>query len=160
MHWLANISVRRPTFAMVLVLAVLVFGVVGYRRLGVDRFPKVDFPTIAVITQLPGAAPEEVESDVSTKIEEAVNTIGGIDELRSTSNEGVSTVFVTFVLEKDIEVAAQEVRDRVSGALSELPAGTEPPSVMKIDPDATPVMYVAVRADQPVAAVTDVADVS
>jgi HAE1 family hydrophobic/amphiphilic exporter-1 len=158
MHWLANISVRRPTFAMVLILMVLVFGLVGYSRLGVDRFPKVDFPTVAVVTQLPGAAPEQVESDVSMKIEEAVNTIGGIDELRSTSNEGVSTVFVTFVLEKDIEVAAQEVRDRVSSALSELPAGTEPPSVMKIDPDATPVVYVAVRADRPVAAVTDVAE--
>jgi hydrophobic/amphiphilic exporter-1 (mainly G- bacteria), HAE1 family len=158
MHWLANISVRRPTFAMVLVLVVLVFGLVGYSRLGVDRFPKVDFPTIAVITQLPGAAPEEVESDVSMKIEEAVNTIGGIDELRSTSNEGVSSVFVTFVLEKDIEVAAQEVRDRVSAALSELPAGTEPPSVMKIDPDATPILYIAVRANQPVAQVTDVAE--
>src|SRR5215468_4872397 len=132
MQWLANVSVRRPVFATVLMLGVVVIGLVGYFQLGVDRFPKVDFPTIAVITRLPGAAPKEVESDVSMKIEEAVNTIGGIDELRSESNEGVSQVFVTFVLEKDIEVAAQEVRDRVSTIVGDLPSGTEAPTVIKI----------------------------
>ncbi|HEV8548405.1 MAG TPA: efflux RND transporter permease subunit, partial [Polyangiaceae bacterium] len=157
MQWLASISVRRPTFATVLMALVLVFGLVGYTRLGVDRFPKVDFPTIAVITKLPGAAPKEVESDVSMKIEEAVNTIGGIDELRSVSNEGVSQVYVTFVLEKDIEVAAQEVRDRVSG-VTDLPDGVEAPNVVKLDPDATPVLYVAVRAKASPMQVREVAD--
>ena len=158
MHFLANISVRRPTFATVLMALVLVFGLVGYSRLGVDRFPKVDFPTVAVITRLPGAAPKEVESDVSMKIEEAVNTIGGIDELRSESNEGVSQVFVSFLLEKDIEVASQEVRDRVSTIVGDLPAGTEAPTVIKIDPDATPVLFVAVRAQAPTLAVSEIAD--
>jgi HAE1 family hydrophobic/amphiphilic exporter-1 len=158
MSFLASLSVKRPTFATVLMALVLVFGLVGYTRLGVDRFPKVDFPTVAVITRLPGAAPKEVESDVSMKIEEAVNTIGGIDELRSESNEGVSQVYVTFVLEKDIEVAAQEVRDRVSQITADLPAGTEAPTVMKIDPDATPILYVAVRAQAPTLEVTEIAD--
>jgi HAE1 family hydrophobic/amphiphilic exporter-1 len=158
MSWLASISVKRPTFATVLMALVLVFGLVGYTRLGVDRFPKVDFPTVAVITRLPGAAPKEVESDVSMKIEEAVNTIGGIDELRSESDEGVSQVYVTFVLEKDIEVAAQEVRDRVSQIIGDLPAGTEAPTVIKIDPDATPILYVAVRAQAATLEVTEVAD--
>ena len=158
MQWLANVSVRRPIFATVLVLVVLVFGIVGYAQLGVDRFPKVDFPTVSVITELPGAAPKEVETEVSAKIEEAVNTISGIDELRSTSSEGVSQVFVTFVLEKDIEVAAQEVRDRVSRVLSSLPKGVEEPVVMKIDPDATPVLYIAVNAKAPLAEITEVGD--
>src|SRR5262245_26298616 len=158
MQWLASISVRRPTFATVLIALVLVFGLVGYSRLGVDRFPNVDFPTIAVITRLPGAAPKEVESEISSKIEEAVNTIGGIDELRSVSSEGVSQVYVTFVLEKDIEVASQEVRDRVSSVIPDLPANVEAPSVEKIDPDATPILYVAVRANAPVAKLTETAD--
>src|SRR5215213_2466457 len=143
MQWLANISVRRPVFATVLVLVVLVLGVVGYFQLGVDRFPKVDFPTIAVITRLPGSAPEEIETDITDKIEEAVNTISGIDELRSVSSEGVSQVYVTFVLEKDIDVAAQEVREKVSAIQADLPDDVEIPTVTKMDPDATPVLYVA-----------------
>ncbi|MDQ2645831.1 MAG: efflux RND transporter permease subunit [Myxococcota bacterium] len=158
MQWLANVSVRRPIFATVLILVVLVFGIVGYAQLGVDRFPKVDFPTVSVITELPGAAPKEIETEVSAKIEEAVNTISGIDELRSTSSEGVSQVFVTFVLEKDIEVAAQEVRDRVSRVVSSLPKGVEEPVVMKIDPEATPVLYIAVNAKAPLAEITEVGD--
>src|SRR5512137_1385268 len=105
MQWLAKISVRRPVFATVLILFICVIGAVGYFQLGVDRFPKIDFPMVAVITRLPGAAPEEVETDISDKIEEAVNTLNGIDELRSISSEGVSQVYVTFELEKDIDVA-------------------------------------------------------
>src|SRR3712207_585957 len=104
MQWLAAISVKRPVFATVIVLILTVVGFFAYQQLGVDRFPKVDFPVVSVITVLPGSAPEEIETEISDKIEAAVNTISGIDELRSTSVEGVSQVFVTFVLEKDIEV--------------------------------------------------------
>ena len=109
MQFLAKLSVKRPVFATVLILLVCVIGLAGYAQLGVDRFPKVDFPTIAVITRMPGAAPEEVETEISQKIEEAVNSISGIDQLKSISSEGVSQVLVTFVLEKDADVAAQEV---------------------------------------------------
>ncbi|HEY8946005.1 MAG TPA: efflux RND transporter permease subunit, partial [Polyangiaceae bacterium] len=158
MQWLANLSVRRPVFASVLVLVVLVLGVVGYFQLGVDRFPKVDFPTVAVVTNLPGSAPEEIETDITDKIEEAVNTISGIDELRSVSSEGVSQVYVTFVLEKDIDIAAQEVREKVSAIEGDLPDGIESPTVMKIDPDATPVIYIAVNANAPIRDITEVAD--
>src|SRR5436853_6018684 len=108
MQKLAELCVRRPVFASVLTLMLIVIGWFSYFRLGVDRFPKVDFPTITVTTRLPGAAPEELETEVTDKIEESVNTISGIDELRSTTSEGVCQVFITFVLEKDIDVAAQE----------------------------------------------------
>jgi len=158
MQWLANVSVRRPIFATVLILVVLVFGLVGYSQLGVDRFPNVDFPVVSVVTRLPGAAPKEVESEVSMKIEEAVNTISGIDELRSVSNEGVSQVAITFVLEKDVDVATQEVRDKVSMITGDLPEDVEAPVVMKISPDADPILYIAVNAAAPVRDVTEVAD--
>jgi len=158
MQWLANVSVRRPVFATVLVLVICVLGLAGYSKLGVDRFPKVDFPTVMVVTRLPGSAPMEMETEVSDKIEEAVNTVSGIDELRSTSSEGVSQVFVTFVLEKDIDVAAQEVREKVNTILGDLPQGTEPPMVMKFDAEATPILYVAVNADRPIGEITELAD--
>jgi hydrophobe/amphiphile efflux-1 (HAE1) family protein len=158
MHWLSNVSVRRPIFATVLVALVVVFGLFGATRLGVDRFPDVDFPVVSVITRLPGAAPKEVESDISMKVEEAVNTISGIDELRSISNEGVSQVFVTFVLEKDVDTALQEVRDQVATIQADLPEGIEAPVVRKIDPAATPILYVAVRSNAPIERVTEVAD--
>src|SRR5712675_1917862 len=115
MQWLAALSIKRPVFASVLILALTVIGAFSFSRLGLDRFPKVDFPTVLVTTRLPGAAPEEVETEISDKIEEAVNTISGIDELRSTSSEGVSIIFVSFLLEKDGDVAAQEVRDKING---------------------------------------------
>jgi HAE1 family hydrophobic/amphiphilic exporter-1 len=159
MQWLANISVRRPVFASVLVLTLLVIGAVGYGRLGVDKFPKVDFPMVLVTTQLPGAAPEEVESEVTDKIESAVNTVSGIDTLTSISSEGMSLVQVMFVLEKDGDVAAQEVRDRINTVLADLPEDAETPQVGKVDPDAAPVLLVAVRSQAPVRDVTEVADV-
>src|SRR5688500_1472777 len=101
MQKLAELCVRRPVFATVLTLLMVVVGWFSYFRLGVDRFPKVDFPTITVTTRLPGGAPEELETEVTDKIEEAVNSIAGIDELRSVTSEGISQVFCTFVLEKD-----------------------------------------------------------
>jgi hydrophobe/amphiphile efflux-1 (HAE1) family protein len=158
MQWLAALSVRRPVFASVLILMVLVVGIAGYLKLGVDRFPKIDFPVVTVITRLPGAAPEDVETEISDRVEEAVNTISGIDELRSISSEGVSQVVVTFVLEKDVDVAAQEVRDRINGILPQLPSNIEQPVVTKIDPDASPVLYVALQGDKPLREMTEYAD--
>jgi multidrug efflux pump subunit AcrB len=158
MQWLAAISVKRPVFASVLILTLTVIGAFSFSRLGVDRFPKVDFPTVVVMTRLPGAAPEEVETEISDKIEEAVNTISGIDELRSTSSEGVSTVIVAFQLEKDGDIAAQEVRDRVNRVLPLLPKNIQQPTVEKFDPDAAPVMTIAVSADKPIRDITEYAD--
>jgi HAE1 family hydrophobic/amphiphilic exporter-1 len=158
MQWLAAISVKRPVFATVLVLILSVVGLFSYGQLGVDRFPKVDFPVIIISTVLPGSAPEEVESDISDKIEAAVNTISGIDELRSVSVEGVSQVIVTFVLEKDVDVASQEVRDRVNAILRDLPPGIDPPVVAKMDPDAAPILTLALAANASPRDVTELAD--
>jgi hydrophobic/amphiphilic exporter-1 (mainly G- bacteria), HAE1 family len=158
MQWLASVSVRRPVFATVMVLTVLVLGIVGYLSLGVDRFPKVEFPSVMVVTRLPGATPDQMETDVSDPIEEAINTISEIEELTSASSEGVSQVFVQFSLNKDVDVAAQEVRDKLSTIMADLPKDIDQPIVSKIDPDASPVMYIALRADKPVRDITEVAD--
>ncbi|MCU1280776.1 MAG: nolG, partial [bacterium] len=130
----------------------------GYFKLGLDWFPKVDFPVVVVTTRLDGAAPEEVETEITEKIEEAVNTINGIDELRSVSVEGVSQVFITFTLEKPVDVATQDVRDHVSTAIANLPRGIDPPVVGKFDPDAVPILYVAVESGRGVRDTTEVAD--
>ncbi len=158
MQWLASISVRRPVFASVLILALTVVGAFAFTRLGLDRFPKVDFPTVVVTTRLPGAAPEEVETEITDKIEEGVNTISGIDELRSTSSEGVSTVVISFLLEKDADIAAQEVRDRVNRVLPLLPKTIDQPTVEKFDQDSAPVLTLAVSANKPIRDITEYAD--
>ena len=158
MQWLAALSVRRPVFATVLILSLTVVGAFSFMRLGVDRFPKVDFPTVVVTTVQPGASPEQIETEISDKIEEAVNTISGIDELRSISSEGVSIVFIGFLLEKDSNVAAQEVRDKVNSVLPLLPRNIQQPRVEKFDPDAAPVLSIAVSAKQPVREVTEFVD--
>ncbi len=158
MQWLAAISVRRPVLASVVVLVFLVVGLLGYSRLEVDRFPKIDFPTVSVVTRLPGATPREIETEVTDKIEEAVNTVAGIEEVHSTSSEGVSQVLVTFLLEKNVDVAAQEVRDRVNQILADLPDDADPPIIEKLDPDAAPVLNLALVADRPVREITEYAD--
>lgn len=149
MNQLAAICVRRPVFATVLILVLVVFGISAYTKLGVDRFPKVDFPIVTVTTRQPGSAPEEIETEITDKIEEAVNTVNGIDELRSISSEGISQVFITFLLEKDIDVAAQDVRDKINQILPLLPKDIDQPTVDKMDPDSMPVLAIAVSAPEP-----------
>src|SRR5919198_602478 len=158
MQWLAELCVKRPVFATVLILSLTVIGAFAFTRLGVDRFPKIDFPTVLVTTVQPGAAPEQIETEITDKIEQAVNTISGIDELRSTSSEGVSQVAISFVLEKETDVAAQEVRDKVNGVLPLLPKTIQQPRVDKFDPDAAPVLSLALTANKPVRDITEYAD--
>ncbi|MET0215738.1 MAG: efflux RND transporter permease subunit, partial [Vicinamibacterales bacterium] len=158
MQWLAALCVRRPVFASVLILSLTVIGVFSFTQLGIDQFPNVDIPVALVTTRLPGAAPEQVESEVTDKIEEAVNTINGIDTLTSTSSEGVSQVVVAFRLEKDADVATQEVRDRINRILPLLPRTITQPIIEKRDPDAAPVLTVALTADAPVRDITEYAD--
>jgi HAE1 family hydrophobic/amphiphilic exporter-1 len=158
MHKLAEICVKRPVFATVIVLSLVVVGWFAYQQLGVDRFPKVDFPTIVISTRLVGAAPEEIETDITDKIEEAVNTISGIDQLQSISSEGVSQVTVQFVLEKDADVAAQEVRDRINTILRDLPKDADPPIIQKFDPDSIPVLSIALSGPAPIRDITEFAD--
>ena len=158
MQWLASICVKRPVFTWVLMLIILVVGMVSYRALGLDKYPKIDFPAVVITTRLDGAAPEEVESEVTDKIEESVNTISGIDELRSTSFEGLSLVVVSFTLDKDPNVAAQEVRDKINNVLPTLPKGIDQPVVARIDPDASPVLYITLHGDKSVRDLTELAD--
>jgi HAE1 family hydrophobic/amphiphilic exporter-1 len=158
MQKLAEICVRRPVFATMLILSLTVVGLFSYKSLGVDLFPKIDLPTITVTVVNPGASPQEVETEITDKIEGAVNTVSGIDELRSTSVEGVSQVFITFLLEKSPDVAAQEVRNKVDLIVNDLPVTAEQPIVQKLDTDAAPVVRIAVSAPRSPREVTDVAD--
>ena len=158
MQKLAEICVRRPVFATMLILSLTVVGLFSFRSLGVDLFPKIDLPTITVTVVNPGASPQEIETEITDKVEGAVNTISGIDELRSTSVEGVSQVFITFLLEKNADVAAEEVRNKVDLIVNELPETAQVPIVQKLDTDATPVLRIAVSAPRSLREVTDIAD--
>jgi HAE1 family hydrophobic/amphiphilic exporter-1 len=155
---LAEICIRRPIFAAMLVLALVVVGATAYLKLGVDRFPAVDLPTVSVRTTLPGGAPEDVESEITQEIEQAVNTVQGIRELRSISSSGNSMVIATFNLDRDVDVAAQDVRDRVLAVLKKLPEGTDPPVIQKQDNDTTPVLTLAVSAERSLRELTELAD--
>jgi HAE1 family hydrophobic/amphiphilic exporter-1 len=158
MQWLSKLSVRRPVLASVMMLTIVVVGLVGYGSLGVDKFPKIEFPVVVITTAYPGASPTSVETDITEKIEEVANTISGVETLSSITSEGASLVAVQFDLEKDGDVAAQEVRDRISTILSELPVGSRPPQVQKLDPDAAPILMLSVKGDLPVRELTRVAD--
>ncbi len=158
MQKLAEICVRRPVFATMLILSLTVVGLFSYKSLGVDLFPKIDLPTITVTVVNPGASPQEIETEITDKVEGAVNTVSGIDELRSTSVEGVSQVFITFLLEKNPDIAAQEVRNKIDLIVNDLPVTAEQPIVQKLDTDAAPVVRIAVSAPRSVREVTDIAD--
>jgi hydrophobic/amphiphilic exporter-1 (mainly G- bacteria), HAE1 family len=155
---LAETSVRRPVFAAMIVLALVVVGAASYFQLGVDRVPQVDLPTVLIRTMLPGASPEEVETELSEKIERAVNTVAGITELRSVSGTGASFVIVTFDLERDIDVAAQDVRDRVAAVIRDLPPDATVPVIAKFDNEQAPVLTLALSADRSLRELTELAD--
>src|SRR5574341_302608 len=154
---LADLCIKRPVFATMLISSLVVLGLFSYAELGVDLFPNVDLPTVTVRTTLKGASVEEMETSVTKPIEEIINTIEGIGELRSVTKEGISTIVVQFVLEKNGDVAAQDVRDKVSTILSQLPVGTDPPVIEKFDIDAKPVMRVAVSGKRNLREVTEIA---
>ncbi|MBL9078598.1 MAG: efflux RND transporter permease subunit [Planctomycetes bacterium] len=158
MRGLADVCIGRPVFATMLVLAMVTAGAVGFANLSVDRYPSIDLPNVTVRTELPGASPEEVEVSVSYPIEEAVNTVEGIQELRSISAPNTSLVFLTFDLDRDIESAAQDVRDRVSQALRRLPEDVEPPVVSKFDNDSRPVLTLALSGPRSIRELTEIAD--
>ncbi len=155
---LPEICIRRPVFTTMLIFSLVVLGTASFLKLGLDLFPKVDLPTITITTRLPGASPEEVETQITKKIEEVVNTISGLDELRSTSIEGQSQVIAVFILEKDADVAANEVRDKVATVVGEFPLGTEAPIIEKFDPDAAPIMAVVVSGKRSPREITEIAD--
>jgi hydrophobic/amphiphilic exporter-1 (mainly G- bacteria), HAE1 family len=158
MQKLADICIRRPVFAAMIVLALVVVGAASYGRLGVDRFPSVDLPTVSIRTTLPGSSTEETESEVSQVIEEAVNTVDGIDELRSISSGNTSFVIATFNLNRNIETAAQDIRDRIAGITRQLPLDVLPPEVSKFDNDSEPVLSVTLSGNRSLRELTEYAD--
>src|SRR5215475_14582514 len=153
-----EVFVRRPVFTTMVIVTLVVLGLASFVQLGVDIFPKVDLPTITITTLLPGASPEEIESQITKPIEEVVNTISGLDELRSSTIEGQSQIFATFVLERNVQEAANDVREKVGTVLARLPAGTESPIIEKVDPDSAPVMALVVSGQRSPREITEIAD--
>src|SRR4029453_14982706 len=158
MQKLAEICIQRPVFATMIVLSLVVVGTAGFFKLGVDRFPSVDLPTVSVRVGLPGGSPEEVESLITQQGEEVVNTVDGISELRSVSGQGTSVVIATFKLDRSLESAAQDVRDRVNKLGRRLPENATPPVVQKFDNDSTPVLTLSLTADRSLRELTELAD--
>ena len=157
---ISELCVRRPVFATMLVMSLVVLGIFSFRGLGVDLFPKADPATVSVQLALPGASPDEMASAVVEPFEEALSSISGIDEMSSMRiNEGKAQITVKFVLERDINDAANDVREKVAGAMKNVPPQLLPPIIQKVDPDADPVMSVVVSSDaMSLRALTEIAD--
>lgn len=158
MQWLAEICVHRPVFATVIVLFLTVVGGFSFFTLGVDRFPKIDLPTISVSTSNTGAAPEEIETEVTDVIEGALNTVPGVDEMRSSSSRGSSNVNLTFNLEKDPDQAYQEIQQKLSSVVNRLPENADPPTARKSDPDSQPVLQYTISAPRDIIELTDMVE--
>ena len=155
---LADVSVKRPVFALMMTAALMVLGVFSYRDLGLDLMPKTDVPVVNVFVNLPGASAEEIETQITKRIEEAVNTISGIDELRANSDQGSSRVTISFTLERDIEAATQDVRDKVATIVNQFPRDARPPFIQKVDPDAQPILQFALYGPRDQKEITEIAD--
>ena len=155
---LADVSVKRPVFAIMMTAALIVLGAVSYEELGLDLMPKTDAPVVSVQVNLPGASAEEIETQLTKRIEEAVNTISGIDELRASSDQGNSRVTITFTLERDIESATQDVRDKLAQIVNQFPRDTRPMQITKMDPDAQPIFGFAVFGPRAPKEITEIAE--
>ena len=155
---LAELCVKRPVFATMLIMFLVVLGVFSFRDLGVDLFPKADPATVNINVRLPGATPEEITTQVVLPLEEAVSTISGLDELTSSTTEGSTRITCKFVLEREIESAAQDVREKVAGALRQLPPNILPPIIQKSDPDSDPVVSMVVAGEKSLRETTEIAD--
>jgi hydrophobic/amphiphilic exporter-1 (mainly G- bacteria), HAE1 family len=155
---IAEVSVKRPVFAIMMTAALIVLGAASYESLGLDLMPKTDAPVVSVQANLPGASAEEIETTITKRIEEAVNTISGIDELRASSDQGNSRVTITFTLEREIESATQDVRDKLAQIVNQFPRDTRPLQITKMDPDAQPIFGFAVFGPRAAKEITEIAD--
>src|SRR5689334_9290829 len=156
---LSELCVRRPVFATMLVMSLVVLGIFSFRDLGVDLFPRADPATVNVALALPGASPDEISSSVIEPMEEAISGVAGIDELSARINEGGGTITVRFVLERDLNDAANDVREKVAGAIKNVPPELLPPVITKVDPDADPVISLIASSDaMSLRTLTEIAD--
>jgi hydrophobic/amphiphilic exporter-1 (mainly G- bacteria), HAE1 family len=156
--WISDLSIRRPVLATMVIGALVALGWVSLQRIGVDLFPRVEFPYVNVQTVLDGASPDAIETDVTDTIEAQVNTISGIKSLTSQSYEGLSQIIIEFGLNENADVKAQDVRDKVNLAIRDLPQDAEQPIIQKIDPDAEPILSVMLSGDMPTRDLTEFAD--
>ena len=156
---LSDVAIRRPTFTAMIMVALLVLGAFGLRRLNIDQFPRVDIPVIAVQAIYPGASPETMEREVTSRLEEAFNPLQGVEKIQSMSLESVSQVVVQFELGRNVDQAAQDIRGKVDIVRRSLPANMQPPIVQKFDPSDTPIVSLALSADQmPIVRLTQLAN--
>ncbi len=146
---LSDLSIKNPVFAVMLSAAMIVFGYLGYREMGISQFPEIDFPVVNVTTYREAALPETMDSDVTDIVEDAVSGVEGIDYIQSQSNQGVSVVTVFFHLHRDINAAMQDVQNAVSAAMQRLPTDIDPPIVSKVNFNKFPVIWLAVHGDRP-----------
>src|SRR5262245_51508318 len=156
--WISDLSIRRPVLAVMVIGALVALGWVSLQRIGVDLFPRVEFPYVTVQTVLEGASPDAIEIDITDPVEAQVNTISGIKSLASQSFEGASQIIIEFGLNENGDVKAQDVRDKVNLALRDLPTDAEQPIIQKIDPDAEPILSVMLSGDMPMRDLTEFAD--
>lgn len=145
---LPGLSIKQPVLAFMVNAVLILFGIIAYDRLGVDRFPYIEFPVVAVTTTLPGANPQIVDSSITSIIETAVNSVPGIDSIQSSSSPGASVVAVTFSLDKDVDVAFNEVQAKINQILRELPEDADPPIVAKVETNASPIMWLSLQGDR------------
>ncbi len=155
---IADLCIKRPVFATMINLFLVVLGWFSFKDIGIDQFPNVELPIVTVTATLRGASPEEMETSVTKPLEEIINTIQGIDELSSVTTEGVSQIVIQFVLERNRDIAAQDVRDKVNTILARLPPGTDPPIIDKFDLDAIPVISISVSAPRDLKEITYTTD--
>ena len=144
---LSELCVRRPVFATMLVMSLVVLGVFSFRNLGVDLFPRADPATVNVSLSLPGASPDEISTSVIEPMEEAISGVSGIDEISARISEGKGNITVRFVLERDLNEAVNDVREKVASGIKRVPPELLPPVITKVDPDADPVMSIMVSSD-------------
>ncbi len=145
---LPELSIKRHVLAWMLSGVIVLFGIISYQRIGIDRIPAIDFPIIVVNTTLRGANPDVVDTSITSIIESAINTTPGIEHIQSSSSPGVSTITITFSLDKNIDVAYNEVQAKVSQILRRLPNDTDPPTVQKVDSNASAVIWLALSGDR------------
>ena len=154
----AEFCVKRPAFTTVLIMALVVTGLFSFRDLSVDLLPKADPATVSVLVKLPGASPDEMSSSVAEPLEQALSGVSGVDQIESRLGVGTARITIRFVLERDINEAAQDVREKVAGAIGALPPQVQPPVIAKVDPEAQPIFTIALGGPYDLRLLTEIAD--
>src|SRR5207244_1951114 len=155
---LSDVSIKNPVFAVMLSAAMMVFGYLGYRQMGISQFPEIDFPVVSITTYREAASPETMDFDVTDIIEDAISGVEGIDYVQSQSLEGVSVVTVFFSLKRDVDVAMQDVQNAVSAAANRLPNDIDPPIISKVNFNKFPVMWLSVHGQRPLHEISNFVD--